>query len=48
VGALDPRLKVVIPACYPSSFQLFFSTFGPGAEMVFPNFLGLLPSPDVE
>ena len=29
-GALDPRLKVVIPGCYPSSFQLLFSTFGPG------------------
>jgi cephalosporin-C deacetylase-like acetyl esterase len=39
VGALDPRLKVVIPGCYPSSFQLLFSTFGPDAEMVFPQFL---------
>lgn len=38
-GALDPRLKVVIPACYPSSFKLLFSTFGPDAEMVFPHFL---------
>ncbi len=38
-GALDPRLKVVIPGCYPSSFQLLFSTFGPDAEMVFPRFL---------
>jgi Acetyl xylan esterase (AXE1) len=38
-GALDPRLKVVIPGCYPSSFQLLFSTLGPDAEMVFPNFL---------
>ena len=39
VGGLDPRLKVVIPACYPSSFRLLFSTFGPDAEMVFPNLL---------
>ncbi len=38
-GALDPRLKVVIPACYPSSFQLLFPTSGPDAEMVFPHFL---------
>lgn len=39
VGGLDPRLKVVIPACYPSSFRLLFSTFGPDAEMIFPNLL---------
>jgi cephalosporin-C deacetylase-like acetyl esterase len=39
VGGLDPRLKVVIPACYPSSFRSLFSTFGPDAEMIFPNFL---------
>lgn len=39
VGGLDPRLKVVIPACYPSSFRLLFSTLGPDAEMIFPNFL---------
>lgn len=38
-GGLDPRLKVVIPACYPSSFRLLFSTFGPDAEMVFPHLL---------
>ncbi len=39
MGGLDPRLKVVIPACYPSSFQILFPTSGPDAEMVFPNFL---------
>jgi hypothetical protein len=39
LGGLDPRLKVVIPACYPSSFQMLFPTSGPDAEMVFPNFL---------
>jgi cephalosporin-C deacetylase-like acetyl esterase len=39
MGGLDPRLKVVIPACYPSSFQVLFPTAGPDAEMIFPNFL---------
>ncbi|HET6217726.1 MAG TPA: acetylxylan esterase, partial [Acidobacteriaceae bacterium] len=38
-GGLDPRLKVVVPACYPSSFRLLFSTMGPDAEMIFPNLL---------
>jgi cephalosporin-C deacetylase-like acetyl esterase len=39
LGALDPRVKVVIPACYPSSFRTLFVTAGPHAEMVFPNLL---------
>ncbi|HEY5254155.1 MAG TPA: acetylxylan esterase, partial [Acidobacteriaceae bacterium] len=39
LGGMDPRLKVVIPGCYPSSFQLLFPTSGPDAEMVFPHFL---------
>jgi dienelactone hydrolase len=39
IGALDPRLKVVIPACYPSSWRTLFRTLGPDAEMIFPNFL---------
>jgi hypothetical protein len=38
-GALDPRLKVVIPGCYPASFRVLFSTMGPDTEMIFPNFL---------
>ena len=38
-GALDPRLKVVIPGCYPASFRVLFSTMGPDAEMIFPNLL---------
>ena len=25
IGAMDPRLKVVIPACYPNSYQLLFA-----------------------
>jgi cephalosporin-C deacetylase-like acetyl esterase len=36
-GGLDPRLKVVIPACYPSSFKILFPTAGPDAEMIFPH-----------
>lgn len=39
IGALDPRLKLVIPACYPSSFRLLFATGGPDTEMVFPRLL---------
>jgi cephalosporin-C deacetylase-like acetyl esterase len=39
LGGLDPRLKVVIPACYPSSFQTLFPTNGPDVEMLLPNFL---------
>ena len=41
-GALDPRFKVVIPACYPTSFQILFpleNSGGPDAEMVVPNLL---------
>jgi cephalosporin-C deacetylase-like acetyl esterase len=37
IGGLDPRLKVVIPACYPSSFKILFPTSGPDAEMIFPD-----------
>lgn len=39
VGGLDSRLKVVIPACYPSSFQTMFVTAGPHGEMFIPHFL---------
>jgi len=39
LGGLDPRLKVVIPACYPSSFRLLFPTDGPDTEMMFPRLL---------
>jgi dienelactone hydrolase len=39
IGALDPRLKVVIPACYPSTFQQLFRTLGPDAEMIIPHTL---------
>lgn len=39
IGALDPRIKVVIPACYPSSFQTVFPTTAVHGEMAFPHFL---------
>ncbi len=39
IGALDPRVKAVVPACYPSSFKTLFSTSGPHGEMTFPHFL---------
>jgi cephalosporin-C deacetylase-like acetyl esterase len=39
IGALDPRLKAVIPACYPNSYQLLFAGPDPDTEMSFPKFL---------
>jgi hypothetical protein len=40
IGALDPRLKVVIPACFPVSYRLLFGGSNPGSEMGFPDLLG--------
>jgi cephalosporin-C deacetylase-like acetyl esterase len=39
IGAMDPRLKAVIPACYPNSYQLLFAGPDPDTEMTFPRFL---------
>jgi dienelactone hydrolase len=39
IGALDPRVKAVVPACYPSSFQVVFPTTASHGEMAFPHFL---------
>ncbi len=39
IGGLDPRLKVVIPACFPNSYRLLFTGSSPGSEMSFPDFL---------
>jgi hypothetical protein len=39
IGALDPRLKVVIPACFPNSYRLLFTGSDPGSEMSFPGLL---------
>lgn len=39
LGALDSRIKAVIPACYPNSYRLLFAGPDPDTEMVFPTFL---------
>jgi len=39
IGALDARLKVVIPACYPNSYQLLFAGPDPDPDMSLPRFL---------
>jgi len=39
IGALDRRLKAVVPACYPNSYQLLFVGPDPDTEMSFPHFL---------
>ena len=39
IGALDPRLKAVVSACYPNSYQLLFAGPDPDTEMTFPQFL---------
>ncbi len=39
IGALDPRLKAVVPACFPNSYRLLFAGPDPDSEMSFPNFL---------
>jgi len=39
IGALDPRIKAVVPACYPNSYRLLFSGPDPDSEMSFPEFL---------
>ncbi len=39
IGALDSRIKAMVPACFPSSFQSVFPATAVHGEMVFPNFL---------
>src|SRR2546426_5611112 len=39
IGALDPRLKAVVPACFPNSYRLLFAGPDPDSEMSWPNFL---------
>src|SRR6266487_2633820 len=39
IGALDPRLKAVVPACYPNSYRLLFAGPDPDTEMSLPQFL---------
>jgi len=38
-AALDPRIKVAIPSCYPNSYRLLFAGPDPDTEMAFPDFL---------
>ena len=37
IGALDTRLKAVIPSCFPNSFRLLFSGADPHSEMTLPQ-----------
>src|SRR5438552_177985 len=39
VGALDPRVKAVVPACFPNSYRLLFAGPDPDSEMSWPNLL---------
>jgi cephalosporin-C deacetylase-like acetyl esterase len=39
IGALDPRVKVVAPACYINSYRLLFRGPDPDSEMSWPSFL---------
>jgi cephalosporin-C deacetylase-like acetyl esterase len=39
IGALDLRLKAVIPACFPNSYRLLFSGANPHSEMTLPQHL---------
>jgi len=39
MGALDPRLKAVIPACFPTSYRLLFAGSDPDSEMAWPHFI---------
>ena len=41
IGALDSRLKVVIPACFPNSFRLLFTGADPHSEMTLPGHLAI-------
>ena len=39
IGALDPRLKAVAPACFINSYRLLFAGQDPDSEMSLPNLL---------
>ena len=39
IGALDPRIKVVAPACFINSYRLLFAGPDPDSEMSWPRFL---------
>jgi dienelactone hydrolase len=39
LGALDPRIKAVAPACFPNSYRVLFSGPDPDPDMSLPRFL---------
>jgi len=39
IGALDPRVKAVAPACFINSYRLLFAGSDPDSEMSLPDFL---------
>jgi dienelactone hydrolase len=39
IGALDSRVKAVIPACFPTSYRLLFAGPDPDSEMSWPHFI---------
>ena len=39
ISALDPRIKAVVPACFPTSYRLLFAGPDPDSEMGWPNLL---------
>lgn len=41
IGALDARLKAVIPSCFPNSYRLLFSGANPHSEMTLPRHLSI-------
>jgi cephalosporin-C deacetylase-like acetyl esterase len=41
IGALDERVKVVIPACFPNSYRLLFAGSNPHSEMTLPGHLAI-------
>lgn len=41
IGALDSRLKAVIPACFPGSYRLLFTGSNPHSEMTLPQHLSI-------
>ncbi len=41
IGALDARIKAVIPACFPISYRLLFAGSDPHSEMTLPQHLYL-------
>src|SRR5207253_3162115 len=41
IGALDQRVKAVVPACFPNSYRLLFAGHDPDSEMSWSNLLAI-------